>query len=490
MFADDLSGPDPADDGRDRPASDDGRAIGDVLRAHADGYSVDVDALLVRLSAECGPLRPEPSSPPTTVLRRVAVVPDPTLAVRRRARVQTALAAAACVAVIVGGSTAVRLVGGDQGAPGPAGVAGQGGTTPQERPTLGVPVPPPPTGGTRGGTRSVPALPPATSVSSTPSAQASSGGSRLPSTSSWSASGPVIAPRSDVTGRTVGIKDPSVVYHDGRWHVFATAVAPPALGLVHLSFTDWSRAAAAPQDHLELSPLGPGYRAAPHVFWFAPQKLWYLVYQTDGNASYSTNPDIDDPLGWSAPKNFYPSTPRTVSDRLGRGTWVDMWVVCDSTTCHLFSTDTNGRLYRSQTRLGDFPRGMGEPVVALEEPTGNDLLDGAAVYRLAGGGGYLLLAEAIDGAGHRYTRSWLAPTPAGPWTPRRSPFATAGTVAFAGSPWTQDVAQGELLRAGADQTMTIDPCGLRYLVSGHRPVADGAPVPWRIGLLSQAGPSC
>ena len=75
--------------------------------------------------------------------------------------------------------------------------------------------------------------------------------------------------------------------------------------LVYLSFTDWSQAGSAhPPLPGPASPIGPGYRAAPQVFYFAPQSLWYLVYQT-GNASYSTNPDIANPNGWSAPKHFY-----------------------------------------------------------------------------------------------------------------------------------------------------------------------------------------
>lgn len=47
-------------------------------------------------------------------------------------------------------------------------------------------------------------------------------------------------------------------------------------------------AASAPHYYLDRSAIDTGYRAAPQVFYFVPQRTWYLVYQT-GNASYSTN---------------------------------------------------------------------------------------------------------------------------------------------------------------------------------------------------------
>ncbi|HEX4702904.1 MAG TPA: non-reducing end alpha-L-arabinofuranosidase family hydrolase, partial [Pseudonocardiaceae bacterium] len=48
------------------------------------------------------------------------------------------------------------------------------------------------------------------------------------------------------------------------------------------------------------------------MFFFAPTKLWYLVYQVGNNAAYSTNTDITDPAGWSAPHNFYTSEPAII----------------------------------------------------------------------------------------------------------------------------------------------------------------------------------
>ncbi|MET8053648.1 non-reducing end alpha-L-arabinofuranosidase family hydrolase [Streptosporangium sp. NPDC005286] len=100
-----------------------------------------------------------------------------------------------------------------------------------------------------------------------------------------------------------------------------------------------------------------GYRAAPQVFYFAPQNLWCLVYQT-GNASYSTTTDISNPASWSAPRHFYSGMPDIIRQNIGNGYWVDMWVTCDTVNCHLFSSDDNGHLYRSQTTVANFPNGF------------------------------------------------------------------------------------------------------------------------------------
>jgi endo-1,4-beta-xylanase len=121
----------------------------------------------------------------------------------------------------------------------------------------------------------------------------------LPSTLRWSSGGVLIGPKSDSTD-IVAVKDPSVVFYNGRWHVFAsTGSSSDGYNLAYTSFTDWNQAASAPLSCLDRSAIGTGYRAAPQVFYFAPQQRWYLVYQT-GNASYSTTTDVSDPTSWTA----------------------------------------------------------------------------------------------------------------------------------------------------------------------------------------------
>ncbi|MBK6014194.1 non-reducing end alpha-L-arabinofuranosidase family hydrolase [Streptomyces sp. MBT53] len=317
----------------------------------------------------------------------------------------------------------------------------------------------------------------------------------LPSSFSWSSSSALIAPKSDATHTIAGVKDPSVVYYNGKYHVFASTASASGYNLVYLSFSDWSQAGSATHYYLDRSAIGTGYRAAPQVFYYAPQHLWYLVYQT-GNASYSTNADIGNPNGWSAPRNFYSSMPAIIAQNIGNGYWVDMWVICDSADCYLFSSDDNGHLYRSQTSVSQFPSGFTNTVIAAQDTNKYALFEASNVYKVQGGNQYLLLVEAIGSDGRRYFRSFTSSGLAGSWTAlaasESNPFARAGNVTFPAGAWTKDISHGEMIRAGYDQTLTIPACKLQYLYQGHDPNASGDydTLPWRLGLLTQTNSAC
>ncbi|KAF2815794.1 uncharacterized protein BDZ99DRAFT_505478 [Mytilinidion resinicola] len=296
-----------------------------------------------------------------------------------------------------------------------------------------------------------------------------------PSSFRWSSSGVLIGPKSD-SRNIAGIKDPSIVYYNGQYHVFASTAQSSGYNLVYLSFTDFSQADSATFNYLDQTPISSGYRAAPQVFCFEPQGLWY------------------NPSGWSSPKHFYSGTPSTVSANIGSGYWVDMWVICDASNCHLFSSDDNGHLYRSQTSLSSFPNGMNEPVVALSDSK-NALFEASNVYSV-GGATYLLVVEAISSDGKRYFRLWTAGSLAGPWTrlanTEANPFARADNVAFSGTAWTQSIRHGKMVRTDANQTMATSPCNLRYLYQGVSPSASGNynSLPWRVGLLTRTKSAC
>ncbi|MFJ2814595.1 non-reducing end alpha-L-arabinofuranosidase family hydrolase [Streptomyces sp. NPDC087294] len=326
-------------------------------------------------------------------------------------------------------------------------------------------------------------------------ADRSTSAAALPSAFRWSSSGPLIAPKPDATHAIAGIKDPSVVRYNGKYHVFASVASASGYNLVYLSFTDWSQAGSATHHYLDRSAIGTGYRAAPQVFSYAPQRLWYLVYQT-GNASYSTNSDLSDPNGWSAPRGFYASMPDVIAQNIGGGYWVDMWVICDRATCYLFSSDDNGHLYRSRTSVAQFPNGFTDTVIALQDSDRYALFEASNVYQVQGSDRYLLLVEAIGSDGRRYFRSWTSAALGGSWSPlaasESSPFARSTNVAFPAGSWTRDVSHGEMIRAGYDQTLTIPSCGLQYLYQGLDPAASGDynSLPWRLGLLTQTGAAC
>ncbi|KUO16401.1 non-reducing end alpha-L-arabinofuranosidase family hydrolase [Streptomyces dysideae] len=317
----------------------------------------------------------------------------------------------------------------------------------------------------------------------------------LPSTFQWSSSGVLAGPKPNANHNAVAIKDFSVVRHNNEWLIYASAVGPDfGYALEFFKFGDWSQAASAPQTYLdEVSPMGPGYRAAPQVFYFAPQNLWYMVYQT-GPPTYSTSTDPSNPASWSAPKTFMSTQPPIVQQY--NGGWLDFWVTCDTADCHMFFTNNRGQLFRAQTTLANFPNGFGNTTVVMSDTAAN-VFEATNVYKVAGGNQYLLLVEAMAPSnGRRYFRSFTSSSLTGPWTPlaatESSPFAGAKNVSFSGTPWTQDISHGDMVRSGNDQTNTIDPCNLKYVYQGLDPSASGDynSLPWRMGLLTQTNSTC
>jgi endo-1,4-beta-xylanase len=308
----------------------------------------------------------------------------------------------------------------------------------------------------------------------------------------WRSSAPLITPSAEGAQSYSGLKDPSVVYFNGAYHVFMTTASPDGgWHMAYTRFTDWSEAPKAKIVSLKQSGIGPGYRAAPQVFYFAPQKLWYMVYQS-GPPVYSTTANIEDPMSWSAPKPFFSETPAVIKAS-GQDTWLDFWVICDDENCHLFNTGDNGNLYRSQTPIGQFPNGFADTKIVL---TGgrDDVFEASMHYKIAGANAYLTLVEAIGPRG-RYFRSWTSDRLDGTWRPladsASASFAGSDNVAFDGPAWSEGVSHGELVRDGHDQTPTIDPCKpLRFLYQGlasHAPGTDYVKLPYRLGLLTATG---
>jgi endo-1,4-beta-xylanase len=318
----------------------------------------------------------------------------------------------------------------------------------------------------------------------------------LPSSFSWSSSGVLISPHAD-SHDIIAVKDPSVVYYNGEWYVAASTVnSSGSYGMEFLSFASWSQAGSATPVYADQTAIGAGYKTAPQVFYYAPQKLWYLVYQTGSNIGYSTNANIANPSGWSATQYFYSGMPAIISQNIGSGYWVDSWVICDSANCYLFSMDDNGHLYRSQTSLANFPNGMSQPVIAASNSTPDNFFEADNVYRVAGQNQYLLIVEAIGSDGHRYFTSYTSNAINGTWTPlaasQSNPFIRSTNVTFSGSAWTQDFSSGEMIRAGYDQTLTISPCKIQYLYQGDAPgsYSNYNAIPWRLGMVTQTNSSC
>ena len=302
----------------------------------------------------------------------------------------------------------------------------------------------------------------------------------------WKSTGVLIKPVSDDTHTIVSVKDPTVVRYNDLWHVFATVYSTSAKtwNMVYLNFKDWSDAPNAKLYFMDQNPNLRGYHCAPNLFYFRPHKKWYLIFQSQ-QPQYTTSDDLSKPESWPKPQDFFPTKPAGAPQL-----WIDYWIICDDTHAYLFFTGDNGRLYRSRTKLEDFPKGMSNPEIAIQGPR-NDVFEASMTYKIKGTSTYLTLVEAIGPA--RYYRAWTSDRLDGQWTPVPDadtwpkPFAGINNVTFEDgvSPWTKDISHGELIRDGYDETMTIDPHNLQLLYQGRDPAVNGRYelLPYQLAVL-------
>jgi hypothetical protein len=306
----------------------------------------------------------------------------------------------------------------------------------------------------------------------------------------WTSTGPLISAIPNATHPIVSVKDPTAVFYNNQWLVYATTADTSGnWNMVYLNFPNWSQASAAQPYYMDATPGFSGYHCAPELFYFTPQNQWYLIYQS-GPPTYSTAADPTQPQTWTEPAYFFASQPSNVSG------WLDFWVICDSANCYLFFTDDGGDFYRSQTTVANFPNGFNAPQLIMKATTAGDLFEATRVYSLKGSTQYIADVEAMGGAsGHRYFRTFLADSLDGIWTPVTgansfaAPFLGSNDVTFDSgvSTWTLDFSHGEILRTGYDETLQIDPNNLQFLYQGDNPAANApsySQIPWQLGLAT------
>jgi hypothetical protein len=301
---------------------------------------------------------------------------------------------------------------------------------------------------------------------------------------SWTSSAMLVDPNNAAWS---SVKDPTVVYHDGKYHVYATIYNTSASTwqMIYFNFTDWSQAGSATQTALSQYSGFSGYNCAPQLFYFPPQNKWYLIYQSQP-PRFSTLTDPSQPSTLTAPANMFTTTPSGLPSLP-----IDYYVICDATNCHMFLTGDDGKLYRTQTTIANFPNGWGSVSVVMTYPT-STLFEGSSHYKVLGENTYLTVIEGM-GANGRYFNSWTSSSLSGPWTSHKvgesSPFAGLANVSFPGGQWTNDISHGEMIRYQNDHQSILDPANLQFLYQGRAPGSGGAYelLPYRLGLLTAVG---
>ena len=304
----------------------------------------------------------------------------------------------------------------------------------------------------------------------------------------WNVSQPLLGPLQRPGASTYAIKDPSIVFHDGRWHLFCSVrSSKPYAQIEYLTFEDLKHPQPSQRRILKVHS---GHCGAPQVFYFRPHQRWYLICQASGDlwepndiAAYSTSTNIADPESWSS---LAPMQQQWASGKRG----LDFWVICDDAKAHLFFTTLDGRMWREETPLAEFPTGWSEPVLAIR----GDVFEASHVYKLDGMDKYLTVIEAQHGHGWRYFKAYLADRLDGAWTPlaamRDKTFASMANTRPTGRRWTDSISHGELIRCGHDQRLTVDPAHLRFIFQGvserERAGKPYRAIPWRLGILEPA----
>jgi hypothetical protein len=303
----------------------------------------------------------------------------------------------------------------------------------------------------------------------------------------WEYGAPLIAPEKRDREPSRAQKDPSIVFHGGRWHVFMTVKLPDRTAIEYCSFEKWEDANASKRTLLDLTDSK--YFGAPQVFWFEPHRKWYLIYQlgVPGRkkmwVAHSTTADIADPASWTRAAPILDGGDADPRQEGG----LDYWIICDEKRAYLFFTSLNGKLWRLSTDIRKFPEGFGDCALALQGP----FFEASHTYRLKGTDKFLTI---IEENGQRYYKAYVADRLDGEW----KPVADTADRPFAGwknirpargvEAWTDNVSHGELVREGVDQTMTVDPKNLRFVFQGmlerDKSGKGYGQFQWRIGILT------
>jgi hypothetical protein len=267
------------------------------------------------------------------------------------------------------------------------------------------------------------------------------------------------------------VKDPTIVFTGGRYHIFYTgANASGGWQMLYSSASTLEGFRTA--THVFMNRISESYFAAPEVFFFEPHGLWYLIYQ-DGTfgAAFATTTNIADPNSWSGPRSL------GISGNLG---W-DYYVICDDASCYMYNTPSDGsrRIYVRRTSLASFPNGWSAPSVAL-----TDTFEGTNVYRSIADGQYYLVVEDLQD--NRYYELWTSSSAGGPWTKISEKWAWRGNLVFNGSSWTNNVSHGEFIRAGINQKLEISDINrVDFLIQGSTQLSccPYQQIPWDLGII-------
>ena len=206
----------------------------------------------------------------------------------------------------------------------------------------------------------------------------------------WTVSPPLVSPVVHRDDPCFGIKDPTVVFFEGRWHLFCTIRSQKRLRQIeYRSFKDWKDADKAEPHVLTLSEKD---FCDPQVFYLARSSGISSTRSWTTHAGRISTRSTRPAPTWPTPVleqavALFDTHPENVKE------WIDFWVICDATRAHLFFTSLDGKMWA----VRDEARGLPCEVEQAGRRAEGRHLRGSHTYRLKGTDKYLTVVEALDG---------------------------------------------------------------------------------------------
>ncbi len=294
----------------------------------------------------------------------------------------------------------------------------------------------------------------------------------------WEIGDPIFSQGSAGSFDKVAVKDPSIFFFENAWHVFYTARSQNEYTTGYVSAKDLSELQTNRRYELKQIRGKTRYGCAPQIFYFEPQKKWYLIFQnTDSNyqPAFSTTSTISNPDSWSSSK------PLLLKEKPEK--WIDFWVIADESKVYLFYTEAHNGVVVRSTNIEDFPNewSNGEKVF-------DNVHEAVHVYKVKNKPEYHLIYE-LNNDGIRSFGLATAKNLMGPWQKITDNYATGEQLKYVGENelWTEMVSHGEAIRSGYDQRMEYEPENCRWIIQGilrNQINPDYPSLPWKLGIMS------
>jgi hypothetical protein len=294
---------------------------------------------------------------------------------------------------------------------------------------------------------------------------------------SWTISNPIFEKGAKGSFDEIAVKDPSIVFYKNAWHLFYTARGNNEYITAYASAKNINELNSAPRFELKQIRGKTRYGCAPQIFFFTPQKKWYLIYQNrDSNYQpvFSTNIEIDNPNTWTAYQNLI--------EKDAKGKWIDFWVISDEERVYLFYTEGhNGVMVRS-TKTEDFPNNWSTSKKVI-----SDIHEAVHVYKVIDKREYHMIYE-LNNNGVRSFGLAKAKHLEGPWTKVTDNYATENQLNYTedSEQWTEMVSHGEVIRTGYNQFLEYNPKSCKWLIQGinkNELDTDYPSLPWKLGII-------